>query len=135
MQNLHRAMIIRRKVLNQADDDRGFIYHNGIMRLSTGADDWHAIIWTSLLEPSFPSDTVAEGRLFLEKCRKRVCPHTLDVWCDNHGKVLSLRSNGATLRLITFKRGEWENLFGLRPPGHRKASELKLRARSLSDEA
>lgn len=126
MRKLVRAILIRRKILNRADDDWGFIYHNGIMRLSTGADGWHAIVWTSLLEPSHPSDTGAEGKLFLEKCRKRLCPHTIDVWCDDRGKVLSLRFTGAALRLITFMRGDWENFFGLRPPGYRKASELKI---------
>ena len=135
MQNFHRAIIIRRQILNHADDDWGFIYHDGIMRLSTGGDDWHAIIWTSSFELPDTTETVVEGRSFLECYRTQLCTHTLDVWCDRLGKVLSFRSNGMASRLITFKRGEWENLFGLRPPGHRKSPELKSYANKSTDGA
>ena len=133
MRKFDRAIVIRRKILNHPDDNWEFVYQNGIMRLSINGNGWRALIWTSLLEPSNPADTVKERRLFLEKCRRQICPHTLDVWCDGQGKVLSFWSKGMAFRLMNFKRGEWEAFFCIRPPENRKADDLYLRAKRSAE--
>jgi len=126
MIKLVRAIVIRRKILNHPDEDWDFAYQNDVMRLSIDGNGWRALIWSNLPDPASSADPATERRLFLDKCRKQACAYMLNVWCEDQGEVLSLLSRSRALKIFTLRRSKWEFHFGLRPPGYRKALELKI---------
>lgn len=121
MLNIDRAVIIRHKILAHEDGEWQLQYEGGIMRAKLNSVRWQALLWTSLIESSNSEDPHSQLTIFLNTCRTRACPHTLDLWPHGQNKVLSVRFESHQFKVIGLKRGEWEAEFGLQPPGYRKS--------------
>lgn len=64
-----------------------------------------------------------DREIFLHECRQQNCPHTLDLWVEGLGKVLSTRWDRDKFTLIRLIRGKWEtHYFGLGAPKSRKSA-------------
>lgn len=103
-----RAMIIRAKILTHKDSLWEFEQNFGRNRAFISRGPWQAAIGGRTTLKMLDEHAEVDRETFLNACRRLSCPHTIDVWVDDAGKVLSLQCDGSRIKPISLARGTWE---------------------------
>ncbi len=115
MRRLDRARIVRDQILKLAAEHGAWEECGDVKSLAVRMNGWHA----SLHSPFNPiTDALPEAASYLQAVILQQAPaplpYQLDLWVAGTGKVLAVEWRDSELRIISMRRGAWEQeLFGL----------------------
>lgn len=116
MRRIERGIVIRDKILRYAKT-WNFGIKSGCSLATTSQIGWRALIWSGGEYGSSEFSPDERRDLFVDACSRHLLPHTVDLWVDDLGKVMSIRRGDGQCTLITYIRGTWETrYFHLSPP-------------------
>ena len=114
MKRLERARVIRDHILGFPRDAWSWEQVGKHRQLALKQPQWTAMLTTAFnrIQP-YPEVRTLREAIFLQQ-EPAALPNVLDLWVPLGGKVLSIEWDEQDLRLISFRRGDWEHdLFGL----------------------
>ena len=111
MTRLERAKIIHERVLSHPESDWSWLEAGAHRLKCLRTSDWMATIITPFSGIKFLSTPRAYREAVLLKHRAKLLPYVLDVALLTTGKVLSLEWDENQARLISMRRGSWEQEF------------------------
>ena len=116
MKRIDRAKKVREIIIDTAKIQGEWWAVEGYYSIKIETDQWWALIWSR----SNDFTNKAQANTFektLNQALEVSPPHVIDLYVGDNPKVLSMEWNGADLRLIGMKRGDWEaEVFGLARP-------------------
>lgn len=122
MQHIQRVIIVRNSIFDHELKDWIYQFENGVHRAILARTGWQVVIWNRSGQFGTDAHLKYDPISFLEQCRSLEHGHTLDVWVQGQGMVLSTEWTALRLRIVCLEVDPWEDmcvdLDGLRTERH-----------------
>lgn len=112
------AKTIRLNILDLTARGWAYGFDNGIHHAGIFRPGWQASVWHKP-EGQHSFQVRYDREFFLHLCRSLRCSHTLDVYVEGFGMVMSAEWSGTQFRLVNLSRGEWETVHFMLPARRR----------------